>query len=559
MLETNELFDIGDNGEIKNVVFGLYAAEDITAANGAVIPVDGLIEVITFDESGLATVQTDLPLGSYYVKEIATDEHYVLNSDKYEFSFDYAGQEIVSVVLSVNGGEAIENELIYGSVSGLKVTEKDEPLAGAVIGLFKKGETVFTEETALMITTSAEDGSFSFENIPYGEWIVREISQPVGFVLDETAYDVVIKEDGQVIEIEIVNEYIMGDITLTKVDAEYPDNKLSGATFEIYKDVNADGVIDEGDELLGNLAEKENGVYEMLDLYYGHYLVRETVAPEGVLLDEGVYSVFIDTDEKVYVIENEAGVGFINKPIKGNITLTKVDAEYPDNKLTGATFEVYQDVNADGLLDENDVLLGALTEGDGGVYSMMNLRYGHYLIKETVAPAGFLLDEGVYAVFVETNGTTYIVENEAGVGFINNAQVGKIRIEKTSEDGVVEGFTFKVEGTDITGKAFSQEFVTNEDGEILIEGLRIGDYVISEVATDKTDKYVLPDDVTVTVHADKTVVAKFHNELKPVIPDNPKTGDRSNLALWATLAVLSLAGVGITGFVTFKKRKKEDE
>ena len=559
VLETNELFDIGDNGEIKNVVFGLYAAEDITAANGAVIPVDGLIEVITFDESGLATVQTDLPLGSYYVKEIATDEHYVLNSDKYEFSFDYAGQEIVSVVLSVNGGEAIENELIYGSVSGLKVTEKDEPLAEAVIGLFKKDETEFTEETALMITASAEDGSFSFENIPYGEWIVREIAQPVGFVLDETAYDVVIKEDGQVIEIEIVNEYIMGDIILTKVDAEYPDNKLSGATFEIYKDVNADGVIDEGDELLGNLAEKENGVYEMLDLYYGHYLVRETVAPEGFLLDEGVYSVFIDTDEKVYVIENESGVGFINKPIKGNITLTKVDAEYPDNKLTGATFEVYQDVNADGLLDENDVLLGALTEGDGGVYSMMNLRYGHYLIKETVAPAGFLLDEGVYAVFVETNGTTYIVENEAGVGFINNAQVGKIRIEKTSEDGVVEGFTFKVEGTDITGKAFSQEFVTNENGEILIEGLRIGDYVITEVATDKTDKYVLPDDVTVTVHADKTVVAKFHNELKPVIPDNPKTGDSSNLALWATLAVLSLAGVGITGFVTFKKRKKEDE
>ena len=53
----------------------------------------------------------------------------------------------------------------------------------------------------------------------------------------------------------------------------------------------------------------------MLDLYYGHYLVKETVAPEGFLLDDGVYSVFIDTDEKVYVIENEAGVGFINKPI----------------------------------------------------------------------------------------------------------------------------------------------------------------------------------------------------------------------------------------------------
>jgi uncharacterized surface anchored protein len=307
-------------------------------------------------------------------------------------------------------------------------------------------------DTALMTTTSAEDGSFSFANVPYGTWLVREIQQPEGFILNETVFDVVITENAQVIEIDIVNEFIRGNITLTKVDADYPENKLSGATFEVYKDNNADGAIDDGDELIGSMAEKETGIYEMKDLIYGQYLVKETVAPEG-----------------------------------------------------------------------------------------------------------FLLDEGVYAVKISVNGETYVVENKAGVGFINNAQVGKIRIEKTSEDGAVEGFTFKVEGTDITGKAFSQEFVTNENGEIIIEDLRIGDYVISEVANDKTEKYVLPDDVTVTVHADKTVVAKFHNELKPVIPDNPKTGDNSNMALWAALAVLSLAGVGITGFITFKKRKKEDE
>lgn len=556
VLETNDLFDIGNNGEIKKVVFGLYAAEDLIAANGAKIPVDGLIEVISFDDNGLATVKTDLPLGAYYAKEIATDEHYILNSDKYEFAFDYAGQEIVSVALSVNGGAPIENELIYGSVSGKKATEYGDSLEGAVIGLFKKDETVFTKETALMVTTSAEDGSFAFENIPYGEWIVREIEQPVGFVLNETSFDVVIKDNAQVVEISIVNEFIMGDITLTKVDADYPENKLSGAVFEIYKDINADGVIDEGDELIGNLADKENGAYEMLDLYYGHYLVREASAPEGFLLDDSVYAVFVDTDEKVYVIENEAGVGFINKPIKGNISLTKVDAQYPDNKLSGATFEVYKDINADGQLDDGDILIGVLTEAEIGIYEMKDLRYGYYLIKETVAPDGFFLDEGVYAIFVETDGATYVVENEAGVGFINNAQTGKIRIEKTSEDGIVEGFIFKVEGTDITGKPFSQEFVTDENGQILIEGLRVGDYVISEVGNEANKRYILPDDITVTVHADKTVVAQFHNKL---IPDNPKTGDNSNIALWATLAVLSLAGVGITGFVTFKKRKKEDE
>lgn len=449
VLETNDLFGIGNKNEIMDVVFGLYAGEELASTSGKVIPADGLIEVITFDENGLATIKTDLPIGIYYVKEIATNEHYVLNSDKYEFAFEYGGQEIVSISLAVNGGEPIENDLIYGSVSGMKVDEDGNGLAGAVIGLFKKDETVFSKDTALMTTTSAEDGSFSFENIPYGEWTVREIEQPTGFVINDTCYDAVVSENGQVIKIQIENKFVRGDITLTKVDADYPENKLTGATFEVYEDVNADGKLDDGDVLLGTLAESETGFYEMKDLRYGHYLVIETVAPEG-----------------------------------------------------------------------------------------------------------FLLDEGVYAVFIEENGKAYAVENKAGVGFINNAQTGNIRIEKTSDDGVLEGFTFKVEGTDSVGNAYSKEFVTDANGEIHIEGLRIGNYVISEVGNEANKRYILPDDITVTVHADKTVVAQFHNQL---IPDNPKTGDNSNIALWATLAVLSLAGVGITGFVTFKKRKKEDE
>lgn len=449
VLETNDLFGIGNKNEIMDVVFGLYAGEEIVSTSGNAIPKDGLIEVITFDENGLATIKTDLPIGSYYVKEIATNEHYILNSDKYEFTFEYGGQEIVTITLAVNGGEAIENELIYGSVSGVKIDEDGNGLAGAVIGLFKKDEAVFSKDTALMTTTSAEDGSFSFESIPYGEWLIREIEQPTGFVINETVYDVVISENGQAVEMKIENKFVSGDITLTKVDADYPENKL-----------------------------------------------------------------------------------------------------------TGAAFEVYEDVNADGKLDDSDVLVGTLTEGEAGIYEMKDMRYGHYLVIETVAPEGFILDTGVYGVFIEENGKVYAVENKAGVGFINNAQTGSIRIEKTSEDGVVEGFTFKVEGTDITGNSFSKEYVTDSNGEIHIEGLRVGSYVISEVGNEANKRYVLPDDITVTVHADKTVVAQFHNKL---IPDNPKTGDDSNIALWAALAVLSLAGIGITGFVTFKKRKKEDE
>ena len=191
-----------------------------------------------------------------------------------------------------------------------------------------------------------------------------------------------------------------------------------------------------------------------------------------------------------------------------------------------------------------------------GVYEMDNLPYGEYTVKETKAPEGFYLDEGTYAFSIKENGKTVIVENEAGKGFINKSQVGNIRIEKTSEDGVLKGFTFRVEGSDITGNAFSKDFVTDENGQIHIEGLRIGNYVISEVGNKANEKYVLPENVTVTVHEGKTVVAKFYNELKPVIPDVPKTGDTTNMPLWAALAGISLLGAGVAAFFTFRKKKE---
>ena len=165
--------------------------------------------------------------------------------------------------------------------------------------------------------------------------------------------------------------------------------------------------------------------------------------------------------------------------------MTKVDEDYPDNKLSGAVFEVYSDTNGDGKLDKDDTLLGEMKELDGGVYQMSELRYGKYLVKETKAPTGFVLDEDVYAVSIEENGKTYTVENKAGVGFINAAQKGSLKIVKTSSDGKVEGFSFRVTGVD-----YDQTFKTDKNGEIVIEGLRIGDYTVSEVS----DK--LPQDIS---------------------------------------------------------------
>ena len=277
---------------------------------------------------------------------------------------------------------------------------------------------------------------------------------------------------------------------------------------------------------------------------YGTWIIREIESPKGYALSEEEIAVTIGKVDEVVEIE------LVNYFIKGNIALTKVDEDYPDNKLSGAVFEVYSDTNGDGKLDKDDTLLGEMKELDGGVYQMSELRYGKYLVKETKAPTGFVLDENVYSVSVEENGKTYTVENKAGVGFINAAQKGSLKIVKTSSDGKVEGFSFRVTGVD-----YDQTFKTDKNGEIVIEGLRIGDYTVSEVSDKASAGYILPADKQATVKVDATAIVQMHNEFR----DTPKTGDDFNLGLWVSLAALSVVGAGVLGFVGYKNRKKKKE
>ena len=209
ILEQDEKFNIGNNGEIRNVSFGLYADEDLKAANGTVIPKDGLLEIITCNEKGKATFTTDLPIGSYYVKEINTDSHYILSEKKYPVVFEYAGQDTATVHISVNDGEPIENEIIYGTIQGLKIDrETGENITGALFGLFSITETEFTEETAILTSESNEEGIFTFENVPYGEYIIRELKPAEGYLPNEENYTVTISENKEIIEITIENDKI---------------------------------------------------------------------------------------------------------------------------------------------------------------------------------------------------------------------------------------------------------------------------------------------------------------------------------------------------------------
>ena len=330
------------------------------------------------------------------MKELAADNAYILNDTKYPVVFGYAGQDTAKVEIAVNEGTPIENKLIYGSVSGKKTDENGEALGGAVIGLFKTDEGEFTQENAIMTTVSAGDGNFSFENVPYGQWFLREIEQPTGFVLDETVFSVDIGEDGQVVEVEIVNEYIRGNIALTKVDSEYPDNKLTGAEFEVYKDSNDNGELDKEDELLGTLTEKEIGEYEMTGLFYGRFFVKETKAPENFILDENVYEVFIDTDGKTYQVENKAGVGFVNEAMRGNLKIVKTSS---DGKVEGFAFRITGENGYDVTLE---------TDRNGEIF-IENLRIGEYQISEisNSASAMYILPADKQAA-VQTGSTTVV-------------------------------------------------------------------------------------------------------------------------------------------------------
>lgn len=439
-MEQNEEFGIGMGGEITGVTFGLYAAEDLTAADGSVIPADGLMDILSVDLSGKAICAADLPLGSYYLMELTTDEHYLLSQDKYPFTFAYAGQDTPLVEITVNEGEPITNELCSGKIMGIKKDASGNTLDGAVIGIFHPDETEYTTDTAILTVTTGEDGSFSFPGVPCGDWIIREIAAPEGYVLTAESFPVTVSENGQVIVIEIINEQITGTVRLTKVDRDYPENKLTGAEFSVYADTNGDKALTEEDVLFGIMVETETGIYELFDLPYGGYLVRETKAPDG-----------------------------------------------------------------------------------------------------------FVQDENAYYFEITENGQTVTVENEAGVGFLNAPRVGKLKIIKTSSNGKVAGFSFLVTGPN----GYEKTFTTDETGVIEIDGLRIGKYTVSEVSDDASKGYVLPKAQTVDVTDGETITVEMYNHWR----DTPKTGDDSNPNLWFALLTASAIGLTLCGVYFYRKRK----
>ena len=498
ILEQDEKFNIGSNAEILNVSFGLYADEDLKAANGTVIPKDGLLEIITCDEKGKATFTTDLPIGKYYVKEISTDNHYILSDKKYPVVFEYAGQDTATVHISVNDGEPIENEIIYGTIKGLKMDrETGEKIAGALFGLFSNNETEFTEETAILTSESNEDGIFNFENVPYGEYIVRELKPAEGYLPNEENYQATVSEDEEVIEITVKNDTIPELVTTATIDGK----KEVGAT-EVFtlEDVITYKHLVPGTEytVKGVLMDKATGEPLLID--------EKEIRSENTLTpDEPSGSVTVEfTFDARYIKKDTDIVVFESLYSKDKELAVHADIEDEGQTVTVKIPEIGTKASIDGK--KEFTANGDITIDD--VVSYKNLTTGkEYKI------IGVLMDKAT--------GKAFLVDGK------------EIRSEvtftpETADGDVTVSFTF--DGSAIT-----------KDTEIVVFETLYRDKTEIAVHADIDDK-----DQTVTIHPQPE-------------PEKPQTGDNSNLGFYIGLGSVAVGGLIAFLIIKFKKKDEDDE
>lgn len=288
VLEENEIFNLGNNDEITSITFGLYAGETITASDKTYIPADALITSASCDKDGIITFDCDLPIGyRFYVKEISTDEHYILDDTKYELNTEYQGQTVSTIDIKINNDKDILNNLIYGSVKGFKYDrETNEPIENALFGLFNSDETEFTEDNAILTAESDKDGVFIFENIPYGNWLICELKAADGYLENTEIHHVQINSNEQVVTLNIVNDRI-------------PELKTT-ATVDGKKKVTAGGKI-----TIDDVVE------------FKHLIPGKEYVIKGILMDKNTGKPF-----KVNGKEITSEVKFIPEKSNGTVTVT---------------------------------------------------------------------------------------------------------------------------------------------------------------------------------------------------------------------------------------------
>lgn len=574
---TGATFGIYTDSTCKTVAKAYKSDTDSTLVNAEII------ETAT----GVYTCN-NLPISSatgttYYVKELTAPEGYYLDTNVHAVTLKTAN---TTVSVSNEIGKSDFMEYPYGHATVIKEWKLDNSTADMTANeiaqmkaeLEKSLYFTVKDSNGKYITATGADGvytyngestsefkyvlknsTFTIAELPTGDYTITEYSTLLDYTIKSENPVKITVVRNQTATATFINERDTGNASIVKKWTN-PNGLTTAQKAELEKNVyftikNADGaylkaVSKNGKYVYNGSQTAEarfmltNGKFELTELPTGKYTITEINNAEGYLPKTQVKTITVTKDAT-------ASAEFVNKVIVGNVTLTKVDEDYPENKLTGAIFTVYK--------SDKKTVVGTLKETETGVYSLEGLVYGEYYVQETKAPKYFVRDVNFYYFQIVNDGETVEVSNdELGKGtFINSPQKGEIKIVKTSYNNKVEGFKFEVSGTTYTGQTFKKTYTTDKDGIIRITDLRAGEYTIHEVKDSASAGYLLPEDKQLTIDRDGAMlVAKMHNDK---IPDNPPTGAGEDSFTQTAVIIISMVMMSAAVVLVFplSKRKRK--
>ncbi len=497
IMAEDKRFGIGNNDEITYVRFGIYADEDIKSSNGDIIPKDALITFANCDKDGNISFDCDLPVGfKWYAKEIATDAHYILSDTKYEFDTEYQGQDVKVIDIKVNNDKAIENNLIYGSVKGLKIDrETQKVIKGATFGLFKSDITEFTENNAILTAVTDENGIFTFTNVPYGEYIIKELKPAEGYLDNEDIFKVTISTHEQTIELTPINDRI-------------PELKTT-ATVDGNKEVNA------------------TEVFTLTDtVEYKHLVPGKEYVLKGILMNKATGKA-LELDGKEITSE----VKFIPEQPSGTVdVLFTFDSKFIKTETQIVAFEyLYKDGKE--LTTHTDI------EDEGQtvtihIPSIKTTAKANDKKKATAKGELTITDTVSYEKL--TPGKEYEI-----AGVLMDKATGKPFMVKGKEVTSTVKFTpDKANGTVEVKFTFDASNITKSTDLVVFESL-------------------YRDNVEIAVHADLKDKGQTVTIVPPA-PKTPKTSDNRNLGTWIGLGGVGL-GAGVAALLLKLKMKKDED
>lgn len=575
---------------LSGATFGIYTdAECEIPAQAYTSATDDTLTAAVITESATGKYTCNfLPIESkdgttYYVKELTAPDHYAIDTDVHPVTLKTAN---ATVSVSNEIGKSDFNEYPYGHATVIKEWKLDNSTADMTADevaqmkaeLEKSLYFTVKDSNGKYITATGADGvytyngestsefkyvlknsTFTIAELPTGDYTITEYSTLLDYTIKSENPVKITVVRNQTATATFINERDTGNASIVKKWTN-PNGLTSAQKAELEKNVyftvkNADGaylnaVSKNGKYVYNGSQTAEarfmltNGKFELTELPTGKYTITEISNAEGYLPKTQVKTITVTKDAT-------ASAEFVNKVIVGNVTLTKVDEDYPENKLTGAVFTVYK--------SDKKTVVGTMKETETGVYSLEGLVYGEYYVQETKAPKYFVRDVNFYYFQIVNDGETVEVSNdELGKGtFINSPQKGEIKIVKTSYNNKVEGFKFEVSGTTYTGQTFKKTYTTDKDGIIRITDLRAGEYTIHEVKDSASAGYLLPEDKQLTIDRDGAMlVAKMHNDK---IPDNPPTGAGEDGFMQTAVIIIStvmMSAAVVLAFPLSKRKRK---